>query len=107
MQVSEQAVYENVHEYQINDIKFLPGRDGMSLVSASCDGHVSVLDIESGSHYSLCDLNPGGWVDGVSNERNWKMMQCLAVHEAQPHLSWAGDNRGNVRSACVLQGCGI
>jgi hypothetical protein len=73
----------------------------MTLVTASCDGHASLLDIESGSHYVLCNLNPDGWVDGVTNERNWDMVQSLAVHEAHPNLSWAGDNRGNVRSITV------
>lgn len=87
-----------MHEYQINAMRFLPGGDGMALLTASCDGLVCAADIETGVHHSLCNLNPGGWVTGVSNERNWKMMQSLAVHAASPTIAWAGDNQGLVRS---------
>ena len=101
VQVTERTVFENVHEYQVNSMRFLPGRDGMSLLTASCDGLICVLDIETGCHHALCNLNPGGWISGVSNERNWNMMQSLAVHPSQPDGGWAGDNQGRVRLVLI------
>ena len=89
-------MFENVHEYQINALRFLPGRDGMSLLTASCDGNACLVDIETGCHQGLHNLNPGGWIDGVSNEKNWNMMQSLAVHASHPNMAWCGDNQGKV-----------
>ena len=102
MQVTERTVFENIHKYQINALKFLPGHDGLTAATAGYDGHMCVLDIETGLHYSVLDLNPGGWVQGVSNEKNWNMMQSVGVFEGDVHGFWGGDNRGQVRSDCLV-----
>lgn len=96
VQVSERLSFEGIHGYQINSLRFVPGRASMGLVSASCDGHVCLSDIETGMHHSLVNLNPHGWVDGVTTERNWLMMQAVGVQHDAPDVAWAGDNRGNV-----------
>lgn len=105
LQVNERTVFESVHEYQVNSMCFLPGRDGMSLLSVACDGFACVLDIETGNRHALANLNPEGWVDGVSNEKNWNMFQACAVHPAMPSTAWASDNQGKVCCSAVLVLC--
>ena len=51
------------------------------------------FDIETGSHVELLNLNPEGWVDGVSNERNWGMMYGMDVSWHR-NLILAGDSFG-------------
>ena len=51
------------------------------------------FDIETGSHMELLNLNPEGWVDGVSNERNWGMMYGMDVSWHR-NLILAGDSFG-------------
>ena len=99
--MTERLSFEGIHGYQINGMRFVPGRSAMALVSASCDGHVCLSDIETGMHHSLVDLNPGGWVDGVTTERNWLMMQSVGAQHDAPETAWSGDNRGNVRPAAL------
>eukprot|EP00892_Ulva_mutabilis_P011938 jgi/Ulvmu1/9116/UM005_0211.1 len=95
-EVSERLSFEGIHGYQINALRFVPGRTAMSLVSASCDGHACLSDVETGMHHSLVNLNPQGWVHGVTNEHNWQMMQAVGAQHDAPEVAWAGDNRGNV-----------
>jgi WD40 repeat protein len=57
-EVSEHTSFEGIHKYQINSLKFIPGRDSMSLLTACCLGHTCLTDIETGMHSKLVDLNP-------------------------------------------------
>lgn len=58
VQVTEHTSFEGVHKYQINSLKFIPGRDSMSLLTACCLGHTCLTDIETGMHRKVVDLNP-------------------------------------------------
>jgi WD40 repeat protein len=57
-EVAEHTSFEGVHKYQINSLKFIPGRDSMSLLTACCMGHTCLTDIETGMHSKVVDLNP-------------------------------------------------
>jgi WD40 repeat protein len=57
-EVSEHTSFEGIHQYQINSLKFVPGRDSMSLLTACCVGHACLTDIETGMHSKIADLNP-------------------------------------------------
>ena len=54
---------------------------------------VQTFDIETGSHSELLNLNPEGWVEGVSNERNWGMMYGMDVSWHR-NMILAGDSFG-------------
>ncbi len=38
---------------------------------------VQIFDVETGLDSVLLDLNPGGWIQGVTKEKEWKMMYAL------------------------------
>jgi DNA damage-binding protein 2 len=96
-QVTERTTFQGIHQYQINMIKFIPGRDSMSLLSACCLGHTCLTDIETGMHYTVANLNPQGWIEGVSTEKNWTMMCSVGVQRNETNVAWCGDSRGKVR----------
>lgn len=98
----ERTVWENVHGYQVNSMQFLPHTDGRTLITASADGCSKILDTETGMHYTLCDLNPEGWIQGISSERNWRMVHGLAADPHSQHTAFCGDNTGRVRSLAAL-----
>lgn len=39
---------------------------------------MQVFDIETGSNDVIVDLNPGGWIPGVTTEKTWNM--CALLH---------------------------
>eukprot|EP00891_Asterochloris_glomerata_P004616 jgi/Astpho2/4616/Aster-00190 len=97
--VCERTVF-NMHMALTNNIRFLPGSDGMQACSASTDGklkarghclHQSMFDIETGADTELLNLNP----EGVSNEKNWGMLWGLDVDKVR-NLACVGDSRGFV-----------
>lgn len=55
------------------------------------------FDIETGSQVELLNLNPEGWVEGVSNERNWGMMYGMDVSWHR-NMILAGDSLGCMHS---------
>lgn len=57
-EVSEHTSFEGIHKIQINSLKFIPGRDSMSLLTACCFGHTCLTDIETGMHSKVVNLNP-------------------------------------------------
>lgn len=59
--------------------------------------HVQSFDIESGCDTELLNLNPDGWVEGVSNERNWRMLYGMDVSWHR-NLILAGDSHGIVHA---------
>ena len=56
--MQEHTSFEGIHDYQVNSLKFMPGRDSMSLLTACCLGRICLTDIETGMHSKLFDLNP-------------------------------------------------
>ncbi|KAK9811590.1 hypothetical protein WJX72_006636 [[Myrmecia] bisecta] len=95
--VYERTVY-NLQRALCNNLRFLHSGDGMSCCSASSDGTLKVFDIETGFDSEVMNLNPEGWIDGVSNERNWGMFYGMDVctHKG---LVIAGDSKGLVHFA--------
>ena len=59
--------------------------------------HVQSFDIESGCDMELLNLNPDGWIEGESNERNWKMLYGMDVSWHR-NLILAGDSHGLVHA---------
>ncbi len=59
--------------------------------------HAQSFDIESGCDTELLNLNPEGWIDGVSNERNWGMLYGMDVSWHR-NLILAGDSHGAVHA---------
>lgn len=55
------------------------------------------FDIESGCDTELLNLNPDGWIEGESNERNWKMLYGMDVSWHR-NLILAGDSHGTVHA---------
>jgi hypothetical protein len=56
---------------------------------------VQVFDVETGFDDTLLNMNPDGWIPGVSNERNWIMLYGLDVC-TQRQLIITGDSKGRV-----------
>ena len=54
---------------------------------------MQTFDCETGMDVELLNLNPEGWIQGVSNERNWGMLYGMDVC-AQRNLVIAGDTHG-------------
>ena len=54
---------------------------------------MQTFDIESGCDSELLNLNPEGWLAGVSNERNWGMLYGMDV-SWQHNMILAGDSYG-------------
>lgn len=42
-------------------------------------GYLQVFDIETGFDTTLLNLNPEGWIEGVTTERSWKMLYGMDV----------------------------
>ena len=42
-----------------------------------------VFDIETGSNDIIVDLNPGGWIPGVTTEKTWNMC-ALRIASPKP-----------------------
>ena len=55
------------------------------------------FDIETGSDTELLNLNPEGWIEGVSNERNWGMLYGMDV-SWHHNMIIAGDSHGVVHA---------
>ena len=51
--------------------------------------------METGLDRELLNMNPDGWIPGVSNERNWVMMYGMDVSLGR-NLIAAGTSHGNV-----------
>lgn len=94
--VYDRTVY-NLNKALTNNLRFLPGSDGMQCCSASSDGTLKSFDIESGCDTELLNLNPDGWIEGESNERNWKMLYGMDVSWHR-NLILAGDSHGLVHA---------
>lgn len=94
--VYDRTVY-NLNKALTNNLRFLPGSDGMQCCSASSDGTLKSFDVESGCDTELLNLNPEGWVEGVSNERNWSMLYGMDVSWHR-NLILAGDSHGVVHA---------
>ena len=56
---------------------------------------VQVFDIETGIYRTVLNLNPDGWIEGVSNERNWNMLYGLDVSRSK-NLIASGDSQGKI-----------
>lgn len=93
-EIFDTTTYAEHHQANTNAIRFVGDGDGMACLTTSADGLLKALDIETGKSDTLLNLNPGGWIPGVSNERNWGMLGGLAV--ANEGLAIAGDSQGNL-----------
>ncbi len=51
--------------------------------------------METGFDTTVLNMNPEGWIQGVTNERTWVMLYGLDVC-AERQLIIAGDNKGKV-----------
>ena len=58
---------------------------------------MQTFDIESGCDTELLNLNPEGWIAGVSNERNWGMLYGMDVSWHR-NVILAGDSHGFVHA---------
>lgn len=56
---------------------------------------VQVFDVETGFDRTLLNMNPGGWIPGVSNERTWVMLYGMDV-DVERQVIIAGDSKGKV-----------
>ena len=56
---------------------------------------IQELDIETGSHKELLNCNPGGWIEGVSNEKTWNMLYGMGVSWRRGMIA-CGDSQGRV-----------
>ncbi|KAK9810883.1 hypothetical protein WJX73_005316 [Symbiochloris irregularis] len=90
--VYERHVYKP-HKALTNNIRFLPGGDGMSCCTSSSDGILKTFDCETGMDIEMLNLNPEGWIPGESNEKTWGMLYGLAVCDSR-NLVIAGDTHG-------------
>jgi WD40 repeat protein len=59
-----------------------------------CHGGVAEITCSRNSGH-VCIVQ--GWIEGVSNEKNWVMMCSVGVHSSQANTAWCGDNRGKIR----------
>lgn len=70
--------------------KLVPLSEASNANSIACP---QVFDIETGVDREVLNLNPDGWIQGVSNEKNWLMLYGLDVcHDKQ--LITGGDSKG-------------
>lgn len=56
---------------------------------------MQVFDVETGFDTVVLNMNPDGWIPGVTNERTWIMLYGLDVC-TERQLIIAGDNKGKV-----------
>jgi len=101
--VYERTLFDGVHTYQVNAMKLVSGADGHQALTASADGTAKLLDVETGMHFELCNMNPEGWIQGVTTEKSWCMVQSVTAHASIPHIAYAGDSFGRVR--CCWSRC--
>lgn len=92
-EVHERTTYSDIHFGLVNTIAFLPWYDSMSCCTASSDGTAKVFDIETGANKKLLDLNPEGWIEGVT--KVWHMAYGCDTNP-HLHLIMVGDTRGVV-----------
>lgn len=92
--IYDTTMYADHHRANTNAIRFIRDGVGMACLSTSADGLLKALDIETGQNKELLNLNPQGWIEGVSNEKNWGMLYGLAV--GSENLAIAGDSKGLV-----------
>jgi len=52
-----------------------------------------VFDVETGAAREVLNLNPNGWIRGVSNEKNWLMVYGLDVCNGRGLVA-GGDSHG-------------
>ena len=64
-----------------------------ALKSDLCFPNAQVFDIETGHDRVLLNLNPEGWIVGVTKEKDWKMLYGLDSNKARGMLA-TGDTRG-------------
>lgn len=54
-----------------------------------------VFDVEGGFSETLLDLNPEGWIEGVTDEKKWRM--CYGLDVSWPlNAVLAGDSLGRL-----------
>ena len=92
--VTERATHR-LHAANANTLRWVPGA-AATVACAASDGCVKLFDVgvmvESGE---LLNLNPGGWVPGVSSEKTWKVAVGLAALPGGSALL-AGDSDGRI-----------
>ena len=90
---SERSVWTGAHRWLINALSWLGPQQPNLAVTASADGTVRLLDIETRQSELLCDVNPKGWT-GV--ESQWRMFYAVSAppggYASGPIL--AGDDVG-------------
>lgn len=91
-QVHERTLHQDAHHALVNTIRFLPWLDSMACCTASSDGTVQTLDLDTGQTRTLLDLNPGGWHEGI---KDWNMAYGCGVSRGLG-LVLAGDSSGRV-----------
>ncbi|KAK9845886.1 hypothetical protein WJX81_005132 [Elliptochloris bilobata] len=92
IKVYERTVYP-MHRALTNNICFFDTASALSCASASSDGLLKVFDIETGLDNVIIDLNPGGWIPGVTTEKSWNMLYGLGAC-GERGLLITGDTRG-------------
>ncbi|CAL8469557.1 g9098 [Coccomyxa elongata] len=93
--VHERTVHGNMHRALTNNLRFLGPLHDMQCASASSDGLCKVFDVETGFDTVVLNMNPDGWIPGVTNERTWIMLYGLDVC-TERQLIIAGDSKGKV-----------
>jgi hypothetical protein len=54
---------------------------------------LQVFDVETGTDREVLNLNPDGWIHGVSNEKTWLMLYGLDVCKSRGLIA-GGDSHG-------------
>ena len=88
----ERTLHQDAHQALVNTIRFLPWLDSMACCTASSDGTVQTLDLDTGQTRALLDLNPGGWHEGI---KDWHMAYGCGVSSGLG-LVLAGDSSGRL-----------
>eukprot|EP00884_Botryococcus_braunii_P017509 jgi/Botrbrau1/4441/Bobra.0348s0029.2 len=89
--VHERTVY-NMNRALTNNLRFVPGSD-YDCISASSDGKLRIFDVETGLDDVVLNLNPAGWIEGVTTEKDWGMLYALDASAAN-NLIITGDSWG-------------
>ena len=68
------------HAANVNTLRAAPHIGPSSIASTGSDGALRVLDVETRTVVATpVHLNPGGWVDGVSDEKTWGQLAGMDV----------------------------
>lgn len=84
-----------VEQYQATLLQF-----SSAIMKPSAGGQLQSFDCETGMDTEMLNLNPEGWIPGVSNEKTWKMLYGLAVCESR-----CGSYGCTVSALPCAQGC--